>query len=536
MIQLASKYRPSKFSQLDQEKVRQFFERMLKSNQVSQAYLFTGPKGTGKTSAARILAAMLNCENNQNRKGEWNEPCGDCERCVAVRKGRSGAVVEIDAASNRGIDDIRILRERIGLMPTDGDYSVYIVDEVHMLTKEAFNALLKTLEEPPEHVVFCLCTTEVEKLPATVVSRCVRVNYSLASQEELVRSLKRVVKGEKIKADEEALRLIANYSEGSFRDATKLLGQLVSEEKITTELVYEALGTKPDQSEKLLEAILAGEITQALGVLEQMEEAGMEMSLLAKSLMMLSSQRVKQDLHKGGQIDKKVLTWIEVLGKAFARFEQVPIPALPLEMAIVEFGLSRGKISYKETKMEKEVNKVVGVGEEKVREKTKAEKVVKEETTNQVKVVKDISKKKVSKEAIKLEPQDNEVVSQKEVLLEDVMRHWSGVLTRVEEANHGLLALLKRATVSECKGNVLWMRVGYKFHKEQLEQERYLVVLEKVIEEVLGERLKLKVELGEKPNVTGYDANLENVSGTIPKEDQVLIETVEEVFGVETAA
>ena len=206
-------YRQQTISELHSAVIRQAFDHIRESGSFSHAYLLTGPKGTGKTSSARILAKMLNCEKNTKavREGQsesqsnktskksvkpFVEPCGVCDSCKRITIGSSLCVTEMDAASNRGIDDIRILRERVNLVPSDGLVSVYIIDEVHMLTTEAFNALLKVLEEPPAHVVFVLATTELRKVPDTILSRCTMIQFSRASQEELMNALKHVAKKE----------------------------------------------------------------------------------------------------------------------------------------------------------------------------------------------------------------------------------------------------------------------------------------------------------------------------------------------------
>jgi len=225
---LYRKYRPQKIAELDIENVREKFVHILSSGRIPHAFLFSGPKGTGKTSAARIVAKVINCElriKNQESSTKNIEPCNKCESCVSITEGRNLDVLEIDAASNRGIDEIRELKEKIKLSPVSARFKVYIIDEVHMLTTEAFNALLKTLEEPPAHAIFILATTEMEKLLPTIVSRCARVDFAKATNEEIAHSLERVIKGEKLKiADaDKFVSLIAGSSEGSFRDA---LGEL----------------------------------------------------------------------------------------------------------------------------------------------------------------------------------------------------------------------------------------------------------------------------------------------------------------------
>jgi len=192
------KYRPQRLNELDLAAVREALTEVLKAKSLPHAWLFSGPKGTGKTSAARILAKAINCQKRHPPAG-GAEPCQKCGSCIAVSSGRSLDIIEIDAASNRGIDDIRDLKEKIRLAPAQLKYKVYIIDEVHMLTAEAFNALLKTLEEPPEHAVFILATTEPAKLPETITSRCFLIPFNRASEAEIIRSLNRVIIGEHIK-------------------------------------------------------------------------------------------------------------------------------------------------------------------------------------------------------------------------------------------------------------------------------------------------------------------------------------------------
>ena len=216
------KYRPQKIDDLDSESVRQTLTAVLQKD-TPHAFLFTGPKGLGKTSTARIVAKVVNCEK---RKKGSAEPCNECDQCTSITNGTNVDVLEIDAASNRGIDEIRELKEKIRLAPVAAKRKVYIIDEVHMLTTEAFNALLKTLEEPPEHAMFILCTTEAHKVPETIVSRCFQIMFRPATEEELVRSFKRIVAGEKIKIDDEALKYIAQLADRGFRDGVKVLEEV----------------------------------------------------------------------------------------------------------------------------------------------------------------------------------------------------------------------------------------------------------------------------------------------------------------------
>ena len=221
---LYRKYRSQDFSQIfGQDSIKKVLTEAVKKNKVSHAYLFTGPRGTGKTSMARILAKAL---NRSNKKGA--DPCNKCSNCQAINESRFMDLIEIDAASNRGIDEIRDLKEKIGFLPVEGLYKVYIVDEVHMLTSEAFNALLKTLEEPPKNVVFILATTEVHKLPLTIISRTQRFDFKSASDDQLRAKLEYILKCEKISYDGEAIDMIVGTAGGSFRDAESILEKVLS--------------------------------------------------------------------------------------------------------------------------------------------------------------------------------------------------------------------------------------------------------------------------------------------------------------------
>src|SRR5437762_8812796 len=220
---VARRYRPQQFADLiGQEHVAAALVNALQSNRVAHAYLFTGARGVGKTSAARILAKALNCE-----KGPTPTPCDRCEICQSIASGEDTDVLEIDGASNRGIDEIREIRQNVQYRPSRSRYKMYIIDEVHMLTPQAFNALLKTLEEPPEHIKFIFATTEVQKIPITILSRCQRFDFPGIGTARIVERLRQVVAGEAREVDDEALELIARRAGGSMRDAQSLLDQLL---------------------------------------------------------------------------------------------------------------------------------------------------------------------------------------------------------------------------------------------------------------------------------------------------------------------
>ena len=235
----ARKWRPQRFEDvIGQEHITSTLKNAIKENRIAHAYLFTGPRGVGKTTTARILAKTLNCENRKN-----SEPCNECEMCKSIQNSQLIDIIEIDGASNRGIDEIRTLRDSVKYAPSRGKYKVYIIDEVHMLTKESFNAFLKTLEEPPEHIIFIFATTDVHKVPLTIISRCQRYDFRRIQLDKIKETLKMIADSEKIKIDDKTLTIIAKKADGALRDAESYFDQVVafSKGKIDAELVNQML-------------------------------------------------------------------------------------------------------------------------------------------------------------------------------------------------------------------------------------------------------------------------------------------------------
>jgi DNA polymerase-3 subunit gamma/tau len=281
---LARRYRPQQFADLvGQEPVARALSNALQSNRVAHAYLFTGARGVGKTSTARILAKALNCE-----KGPTPTPCGVCDICQSIASGEDVDVLEIDGASNRGINEVREIRANVQYRPSRSRYKIYIIDEVHMLTKEAFNALLKTLEEPPPHVKFIFATTEVQKIPVTILSRCQRFDFAGIGTARIVERLREIVAGENMQADDAALELVARRAGGSMRDAQSLLDQLLAfgGTRLTAEQVHKLLGTASEERvADLASAVLAHEPQRALQLLGQTLEEGLQCNELLDQLI-----------------------------------------------------------------------------------------------------------------------------------------------------------------------------------------------------------------------------------------------------------
>jgi DNA polymerase-3 subunit gamma/tau len=283
---LYRKYRSQTFADLvGQEAASRALQGAIISSRVAHAYLFSGSRGTGKTSAARLLAKALNCSG---RARDSAEPCNRCQSCLEMTAGAALDLIEIDAASNRGIDEIRDLREKVNLAPALGPFKVYIIDEAHMLTEPAFNALLKTLEEPPGHVVFVLCTTDAQKIPLTVIGRCQQFVFRRHSEDQIAGRLTHIALAEHVKVDGDAMQLIARTAQGSMRDAVGLLDQLVplAEGPISLESARSLLGiADPRLLDSLLDDVLAGRAAEALAELNRVYAAGAELRQVVRGLM-----------------------------------------------------------------------------------------------------------------------------------------------------------------------------------------------------------------------------------------------------------
>ena len=349
-LALYRKYRPRNFSEvIGQEHITKALENQIASGKIGHAYLFTGSRGIGKTSIARILARAVNCEDQQN-----GSPCGKCEVCKRLENENDINVIEIDAASNNRVDDIREIREKVKFLPVGAKYKVYIIDEVHMLTDSAFNALLKTLEEPPAHVIFILATTEVHKLPATILSRCVRFDFRLVSVELLTKLLKNILNSEGVAYDDEALKLIAGGGEGSVRDTLSIADAICafSDKKITKEDVIKVLGTTDYENLiKFYDLMFNKEIGSLLEFVDEMDRTGKNASVFVKELsrharnllvcatcekpneiLNLPQEVYEKYKEQSSKVDeKKLISYMEVFGSAENELRYTLSPRLLLE-------------------------------------------------------------------------------------------------------------------------------------------------------------------------------------------------------------
>jgi DNA polymerase-3 subunit gamma/tau len=378
-VVLARKWRPKRFKELvGQEYIATTLLNSIRSERTAHAYLFVGPRGVGKTSAARIFATALNCPEAVD-----GEPCGECDVCREIAIGRSLDVIEIDGASNNGVDDIRTLRENVKIAPASLRYKVYIIDEVHMLSTGAFNAFLKTLEEPPDHVKFIMATTEAQKIPATVLSRCQRFDFRRLTSRQIAGRLKTIVEAESIKVDDGALFSVARAAGGSMRDAQSILDQLVSfsDSEITQADVHAMLGTVgQDIYRRIAVSIADLDAFTMLKTIDEIVERGKDLAQFLKELTIyfrnlliagfgggedlidLSEEDLAELKKLSGRFDSAVLLRIvEDLSDLESRFRQLPSTRVALEMLLMRMAQTGGDVSIdslisKLTSLERRLN------------------------------------------------------------------------------------------------------------------------------------------------------------------------------------
>jgi DNA polymerase-3 subunit gamma/tau len=500
------KWRPQTLSEvLGQEPVTQTLRHAVESGKIAHAYLFCGPRGTGKTSMARILAKVVNCPNQAG-----GEPCNACDMCRSITEGRALDVIEIDAASNRGIDEIRSLREKANYAPSLARYKVYIIDEVHMLTEAACNALLKTLEEPPPHVIFVLATTEAHKVIATIVSRCQRFNFHRLRQAEIMDKLKLICKKEGIHIEPDSLELIARAATGSLRDAENILQQMIAYygNQIELDQIQAELGISWDSRvRQLARCVVSRDVAAGLKVINSLNSDGVDLRqfnvglieylrglLLAKSRCEEALDVTSEDLAEMGSLATN--TTLDYLLKAVKSFSSVDFrsdsySALSLELALLDCALS--------TPIEREpltttkpsrLPKPCAAGRSEVADATEITEYVEEakvpaaldssEVPSEVPVALDSTE--VPSEGI---PQD----------IDYLRGRWREFIKslRGEGSSGNLDAFLRSACDPVAlEDDTLVLGFYYSFHKEKIEDAKYRHLVEKKLKEVFGRPYKIR--------------------------------------------
>jgi DNA polymerase-3 subunit gamma/tau len=509
---------------LGQEHVTRTLRNALLGGRIAHAYLFAGPRGTGKTTMARLLAKAVNCLS----KGE-EKPCNQCSICQAINEGRLLDLIEIDAASNRGIDEIRDLREKVGFRPNEAQYKVYVVDEVHMLTNEAFNALLKTLEEPPPHVIFVLATTEPHKIPATILSRCQRFDFRRASLGDLRRKLNHICESEGIAIEEAAMELIARSAAGSFRDAESLLDQLASygDDEITLAQVQAVLGTVSSQAiGKLVGHLVERDVAGGLDLINQVVGDGVDPRqfnrelveylrglLLIKagngeSLLNVTAEVLAEMENQAQQLSTKaLLRTVRLFNQASLDLKASLQPQLPLELAFIEATLDpaqqigatvpcredsvteRGPISETQQGTGQEVTAAppssatapTALGEDQAVEGGRTTQAVAVDTSPQPSSAEETPTGR-----------EREAPPASGVTLEKIRLNWARILAEIRPHNRSAEALLRSGSAEAVEGNVVVLGFPYAFHKERVEEPKCQALVEQVFSRVLGNPCRIK--------------------------------------------
>jgi DNA polymerase-3 subunit gamma/tau len=483
---LYRKWRPRKWDEVvGQQHILQTLRNAISAERVGHAYLFAGPRGTGKTTIARLLAKAVNClaEDPASR------PCNQCEHCKAVNENRFMDLIEIDAASNTSVDDVRDLRDKINFSPSQGKYKIYIIDEVHMLSTAAFNALLKTLEEPPPHAIFVLATTEIHKIPATVLSRCQRHEFRRVPLDEVVTQLKQIVKDEKLKADDDALLLIARQGTGSLRDSISLLDQLASTgEKITLALAQTVLGTATSQTVlDLVEALKNGEPSVGLEAIHKSLDAGSDARALARQIVdylrsvlliqmgnpeqVETTADVKKSMqsHAGAFPTAEVLRMIKAFNTAATDLRGGWQPSLNLELAFAE-------------SLERDGESSAPAGVAKPVAASRPAPVA-----DQAAPGPGPAKSTGSTPSSTPEPAPTPVISAGQVL-----KSWKQIATSVKGKSPNLAALLNSVTSIDVQGDVLVLGFSSDVLREKMDKPDQVELARQAIHDLLGVDVQIR--------------------------------------------
>jgi len=509
------KYRPQNFNNLvGQDHIRSTILNALLEGHPAHAYLFCGPRGTGKTSTARLVAKALNCL----KLDEHGEPCDECDLCTTIREGTLIDLVEIDAASNRGIDEIRDLKDKINFAPTRAKNKVYIIDEVHMLTKEAFNALLKTLEEPPEHVYFILATTEAHKVPETIISRCQRFDFKRITQKTLVTRLMYIAQLENIEVEPDAVDAIARTSEGGLRDAIGLLEQLTMDGKLTFERVRDVLGISGKTAfEALFGHLESKNIQAALLEIHNLYAEGTDLVQFTKDFLEYLRGKL-MEATEGNSVEEihNLLRTINHFHNAYDKLKTATIPQLPLEIAILEATMAPIAIAHSDALPPQELKS------NKPNIKIDSESTP---TINEPRIHSTL-KKTIS---------EQEVVSNEDKIpltISHVKENWPRIIERIKTPF--VKQSLKEGQPILVEKNEIVVEFKSNFHKEKVDSAEVKQEIENVIREIFEEPAKIvysvrKVELS--PNGSASSEIISENKQNEPTSD--LAKQALEMFGGE---
>ncbi len=506
MATLYRKYRPQSFSEvLGQNHIKTTLENEIKSGEIAQAYIFCGPRAVGKTTLARILAKAVNCNT---RKSKESEPCNKCTICTNIEKGKSLEVIEIDAASHTGVDNVReniISAARVA--PSSHKYKVFIIDEVHMLSISAFNALLKLIEEPPKHAMFILCTTEIHKVPATVISRCQRFDFKRMSLADTVKKLQYILDKEGLKADKKILETIGRQANGYLRDAESLLGQVVSLASGKTITEKEALLILPNtdlhKAVEYLQYLSKNEPHKAISLINELVDAGVDLKSFTGDLIQILRKMMMDKINPGfsqtlgldfGQsLEKeiaevlegfdttKISQIIETLIIAQNDLKNTQITQLPLELATVKLSGSSRPSEISQTPVtpkpvpQPQPKKTIENDNDKPATPTPPSVTTPEPSVSQP--------TNTSKGTVKLQ---------------DIKKNWKEFLIYIRKDNHSLSFILQNCVPEQVEGNLVTLAFKYKFHADRINDMAIKIIVEKALGEIFKSQLTLITRVDEK--------------------------------------
>ncbi len=527
MSTIYRKYRPKVFADVTgQEHIIQTITNEISNGKTAHAYLFSGPRGTGKTTLARLLAKAVNCQNKKDGKFE---PCNECSSCSELIGGNSIDIIEVDAASHTGVDNVREnIIENAQFKPTKSKYKVFIIDEVHMLSTSAFNALLKTLEEPPAHAIFILATTESQKLPATIISRCQRFNFKKVGFDNMMERLETICKSEKIKVDKKVLERIINKSDGCVRDAESLLGQILS---------LDLKSISSEDAEMILPTSNIGSILEFINlILDKQAAAGVEMiqkliddgvnleqfaydTIEALRLAMITQTTAKtknintdyaeEDLKSLKKASEKISTprIIRMLESLILRHREIksaPLPQLPLELFVIEFSIvndeptTGGHLEFSPVSQLQTENPSPAKIKEPVLSSAEPATKIEEQKTPAHTITQTI------KETI-----SHITHKETKTTLEEIQSSWDKIIQDVGKANHSLSFILKMSNLVKLEGNQLHLTVPYSFHKDKILEINTRKIIEQAIENNLSEHITLSCEVSEESRPQNTEDDLE---------------------------
>ena len=472
-LALYRKYRPMTFDDLvGQDHIRDILKNAVKQNKISHAYLFSGPRGTGKTSAARILARAINCENLQE-----GSPCNECRICKAAIEESLTDLIEMDAASHTGVDNVRDLIDKAQFSPTTAERKVYIIDEVHMLSKPAFNALLKTLEEPPTNTHFILATTEAHKIIDTIISRCQRFDFHRIGSEPIVGVLNKVAKEEGIKADQEALKIVAHNAKGSLRDALSIFEQITYKNKVTMDGVKQSLGMASSNVVKqFIDAIRGNRVTEALTYVSDLLTEGIDLGQFTNEILLFLRVEMLEAVEQDNKQDAKSLVdLIDIFLEANLGLRDAVISQLPLEMAVVK--------ACREAILESE--------------KSVETQDIAPETPEVLSKTSSLTEESLSKDETPKTPTPSAPPKNSPKTIESL-------LGNIQKAS--VRTILKSATLTQDKKDI-GICVGSDFAKKQLETAENNQILTTGIRSLFGEKIGIKISVKKKKGVDEDEVN-----------------------------